>query len=55
MNKSESRKQRRERQNVEVEESQKKLRDNIAEADRLLTQSDRILKRHRGECEAAED
>ena len=51
----ETRKQRRERHAKEVEESQQNLRDNIAETERLLSASDKVLKRHRQECEDADD
>jgi hypothetical protein len=46
-----SRKARRDRQSVEVEESQQKLRDNIEQAKQLLDDSEQMLKRHRKECE----
>ncbi len=55
MEEVETRKQRRARHTREVEESQQSLRDNIAEAERLLNTSDEMLKRHRGECEANDD
>jgi hypothetical protein len=42
---------RREQQSREVEESQDRLRSNIAEAKRLLDESDEMLRRHRLECE----
>ncbi len=51
MDESETGKQRSERHAREVEASQKKLRANIAETKRLLTDSDKMLKRHRGECQ----
>ena len=50
-----TRKQRRERHAQEVEESQQKLRQNIAETERLLTASDKMLKRHRRECDENDD
>lgn len=55
MDEPETRKQRRERHAREVEESQQNLRDNIAETERLLSASDKVLKRHRRECEDADD
>ncbi len=42
---------RREQQTREVEESQLRLRSNIAEAKRLVDQSDTMLRRHRVECQ----
>lgn len=52
-----SRSKRREQQAREVEESQQQLRDNIAEADRLVDESEEMLKRHQleREADAAED
>lgn len=44
--------ERREQQEREVEESQGRLRASIAETDRLVGESDKMLKRHRQECEA---
>jgi hypothetical protein len=44
--------QRREQEEREVEDGQTLLRDNIAEADRLVGESDEMLKRHRQEREA---
>jgi cold shock CspA family protein len=44
--------ERREQQEREVEESQSRLRANIAEADRLVCESDKMLKRHRQDCDA---
>jgi hypothetical protein len=46
-----TRAERREQQSREVEESQARLRSNIAEAKRLLNESDEMLRRHRTECE----
>ena len=51
----ETRHQRRERHAKEVEESQQNLRDNIAETERLLSASDKVLRRHRQESEDADD
>jgi len=42
---------RREQQSAEVEASQAGLRRNIAETRRLVDESDRMLRRHRQECE----
>lgn len=50
-----NRSNRREQQAREVEESQKKLRDNIAEADRLVKDSEKMLKRHERERESDDD
>ncbi len=47
----EKRRERRERQAREVEESQRELRESIAKTQRLLDQSDEMLKRHRREDE----
>ena len=44
--------ERREQQEREVEESQTRLRANIAETERLVGESDKMLKRHRQEREA---
>jgi hypothetical protein len=49
-----NRAERREQQSREVEESQDRLRTNIAEAKRLLDESDQMLRRHRDECEEDE-
>ena len=43
--------QRREQQSREVEASQKQLRESIAETERLVDESDQMLRRHRQECE----
>lgn len=43
--------ERREQQAREVEASQKSLRENIAETERLVEESDDMLRRHRQECE----
>jgi hypothetical protein len=45
------RRERREQQAREVEASQAELRKSIAETERLVGQSDDMLKRHRRECE----
>ena len=45
---------RREQQAREVEESQDALRKSIAETQRLMDQSDEMLKRHRREAEEDE-
>lgn len=47
----EKRASRREQQSTEVEASQAGLRANIAEAKRLVGESDKMLRRHRKECE----
>ena len=47
----EKRAQRREQQTREVEASQKAMRDSIAETDRLVGESDAMLRRHRQERE----
>lgn len=47
--------ERRERHAAEVEASQDGLRKSIAETERLVGQSDRMLKRHRQECEEADE
>ena len=52
---SESRKQRRDRQNRELEESQQGLRESIAKTQQLLDASDEMLKRHRRERKEAGD
>lgn len=43
--------ERREQQAREIEASQDKLRSSIAETDRLVVEFDKMLKRHRKECE----
>jgi hypothetical protein len=43
--------ERRDQQARAVEASQQRLRDSIAETDRLVGESDRMLQRHREECE----
>lgn len=48
----EERSRRRERQTAEVEASQAKLRASIAETERLVGESDEMLRRHRKECDA---
>ena len=42
---------RRVRQSIEVEASQQELRKSIAETERLVGESEEMLKRHRKECE----
>ncbi len=49
----ETRKQRGERHTREVEHSQQNLRENIAETERLLSASDKMLKRRRSESDDA--
>lgn len=46
-----NRAERREQQQREVEESQTRLRASIAETERLVGESDKMLKRHHKECE----
>ena len=46
-----TRTERREQQSREVEESQRGLRESIAETDRLVRKSDEMLRRHRQERE----
>jgi hypothetical protein len=43
---------RREQQSLDVEASQEGLRNSIAETERLVGESDRMLKRHRAECDS---
>jgi hypothetical protein len=43
--------ERRDQQAREIEVSQKQLRESIAETDRLVVESDKMLRRHRQECE----
>ncbi len=43
--------ERREQQSREVEASQVALRESIAETERLVGESDEMLRRHRQECE----
>ena len=43
--------ERREQQSREVEASQAALRESIAETERLVGESDEMLRRHRKECE----
>ena len=45
---------RRDRHSVEVEASQVELRKSISETERLLGESDDMLRRHRSECEDAD-
>ena len=52
---SEDRATRRERQTSEVEASQEELRENVAETDRLVDASDKMLRRHRKECDESGD
>ena len=42
--------ERRDQQAREIEASQKQLRASIAETDRLVGESDKMLRRHRQEC-----
>jgi hypothetical protein len=43
--------ERRDQQAREIEASQKQLRDSIAETDRLVGESDKMLRRRREECD----
>jgi hypothetical protein len=43
--------ERREQQSREAEESQKAMRESIAETDRLVDESEKMLRRHRQERE----
>jgi len=52
---TESRNERRRRQAREVEDSQRGLRESIRKTQDLLDQSDEMLKRHRRECDEADD
>lgn len=45
---------RRDRHAAEVEASQAELRNSISETERLVDESDRMLRRHRSECEAGD-
>jgi hypothetical protein len=47
-----TRAERREQQTREVEESQQGLRDSIAQTDRLMGESEAMLRRHRNERDA---
>lgn len=49
-----TRAQRRAQQTAEVRASQANLRTSIAETERLVGESDRMLERHRKECDADE-
>ncbi|HVF83792.1 MAG TPA: hypothetical protein VM913_06450 [Sphingomicrobium sp.] len=46
-----SRKERRDRQASEIEESQRGLRESTSKTEELLNQSDKMLKRHQRECD----
>ena len=51
---TERRSERRERHTSEVEASQAELRSSVAETDRLVVASDKMLRRHRKECDEEE-
>ena len=51
---SESRAARRDRHSAEVEASQAELRKSISETERLVDESDEMLRRHRNESEEAD-
>ena len=53
-NPTENRAARRERHTSEVEASQDELRNSVAETDRLVDASDKMLRRHRKECDDEE-
>ena len=48
---SRKRAERRKQQAAEIEASQARLRENIAETERLVDESEQMLRRHRQECE----
>jgi hypothetical protein len=50
-----SRAARRERQTREFEKNQTDLRASIAQSKRLVDEADKMIRRHRDECDAAED
>lgn len=50
-----SRQERREQQAREIEDSQQRLRRSIAETDRLVGESEKMLERHRKERDQDED
>ena len=50
-----SRAERRAQHTAEVEASQANLRKSIAETERLVGESDKMLRRHRDECDADDD
>ena len=52
---SKERAERRKRHAAEVEASQNSLRDSIRETQRLVDESDAMLKRHREECDEADE
>jgi len=51
MSELKKRAERRKQHAVEVEASQKRLRESIAETERLVDESDQMLRRHREECD----
>jgi hypothetical protein len=51
MSDPEKRAQRRKQHTAEIEASQDSLRKSIAETERLVGESDKMLRRHRKECE----
>ena len=51
MSDKKKRAERREQQSREVEENQRALRESIAETERLVDESDKMLRRHRQECD----
>ena len=51
MSDKKKRAERREQQSREVEASQKALRESISETERLVGESEKMLRRHRKECD----
>ncbi|WP_338503948.1 hypothetical protein V6R86_09165 [Sphingomonas kaistensis] len=51
----ETREERRDRQQVEVEKSQRGLRDSVKKTQDLLDEADEMMRRHRRECEEEGD
>lgn len=54
MGTAKERAERRDRHAAEVEASQVELRNSISETERLVDESDQMLRRHRTECEAGD-
>ena len=54
MSDKKKRAERREQQSREVEASQKALRESITETERLVGESEKMLRRHRKECDVDE-
>jgi hypothetical protein len=51
MTDSKKRAERRDQQSQEIHANQAKLRESIAESERLVSEAEKILRRHRKECE----